>query len=243
MMKMRVDKFLTATATTTRSEAAKAARQGRILVNNIPCKSTSQQIDPDVDVIKFDGEVIEYQKYTYILLNKPEGYVSATEDGREKTVLDLLPEKLQSIGLFPCGRLDKNTLGVMLLTNNGDLGHKLLSPRYHVTKTYRYAARDLLSEADASRLEEGVPILNGYVTLPAKIHPYADRKQGEISISEGKYHQIKLMFEAIGNKIVGLERIQFGPLVSDESLARGEWRYLTAEEIKALENHCNKVKI
>lgn len=242
-MKMRVDKFLTATATATRSEAAKAARQGRILVNDIPCKSTAQQIDPDVDIIKFDGEVIKYQKYTYILLNKPEGYVSATEDGKEKTVLDLLPEKLRSIGLFPCGRLDKNTLGVMLLTNNGDLGHKLLSPRYHVTKTYRYTARDSLSEADILRLEEGVPILDGYVTLPAKVQSYSGKNEGEISISEGKYHQIKLMFEAIGNKIIGLERIQFGPLRSDDSLARGEWRYLTIEEIQALENHCNKVKI
>ncbi len=238
MMKMRVDKFLTATATATRSEAAKAARQGRIFVNDLPCKSTSQQIDPEKDTVKFDGAVIEYQQYIYILLNKPAGYVSATEDGREKTVLELLPEKLRSVGLFPCGRLDKNTLGVMLLTNNGVLGHQLLSPKYHVTKVYRYEARDPLTPENSLQLERGVPILDGYVTQPAKIQAYEDRHQGEISITEGKYHQIKLMFEAVGNKIIGLERIQFGPLTSDGALARGEWRYLTKEEIRALENHC-----
>ena len=237
-MKMRVDKFLTTTATATRSEAAKAAKQGRILVNDLPCKSASQQIDPEKDTVKFDGVVIKYQQYLYILLNKPMGYVSATEDGREKTVLELLPEKLRSIGLFPCGRLDKNTTGVMLLTNNGVLGHQLLSPKYHVTKVYRYEARDPLTPEDALLLESGVPILDGYVTQPARIKAYEDRRQGEISITEGKYHQIKLMFEAVGNKIVGLERIQFGPLTSDGSLARGEWRYLTKEEIQALENHC-----
>lgn len=238
MMKMRVDKFLTATATATRSEASRAARQGRILINGAPCKSASQQIDAEKDIIQFDGEVVEYRKYIYILLNKPEGYVSATDDNREKTVLDLLPEKLRSMGLFPCGRLDKNTVGVMLLTNNGDLGHKLLSPRYHVDKTYRYTARDLLSDEDVLQLETGVYILDGYRTKPAKVKVYPDRDQGEISITEGKYHQIKLMFEAIGNKITGLERIRFGPLTADGSLARGEWRYLTEDEIKALENHC-----
>ena len=240
IMKMRIDKFLTATGTTTRSEASKAAKQGRILLNGAPCKSTSQQIDPERDVIQFDGEIVEYRQYTYILLNKPEGYVSATEDPREKTVLDLLPEKMRSIGLFPCGRLDKNTLGVMLLTNNGDLGHKLLSPRYHVTKTYRYVAKNELSDEDVNRLQAGVPILGGYVTLPAILSPDTDRTKGEISITEGKYHQIKLMFEAIENKILYLERTRFGPLAPDASLSRGDWRYLTDEEIAALENHCKQ---
>ena len=237
-MKMRVDKFLSIMAVATRSESSKAARQGRIRVNGISCKSASQQIDPETDVIEFDGDRINYQKYVYVLLNKPSGYVSATEDGRDKTVLDLLPENLQNIGLFPCGRLDKNTLGVMLLTNNGDLGHRLLSPRYHVTKIYRYCAERALSDEDVDRLESGVSILDGYITKPAKVMPYDDRKRGEISITEGKYHQIKLMFEAVDNKITELERICFGPLAADSSLARGAWRFLTEEEVEALENHC-----
>lgn len=237
-MKMRVDKFLTATATASRSESSRAARQGRIRVNGVCCTNSAQQIDPETDVVEFDGQIICYKKYIYILLNKPEGYVSATEDGREKTVLDLLPEKLRSMGLFPCGRLDKNTVGLMLLTNNGELGHKLLSPRYHVTKTYRYIAKAPLSEEDIKRLETGVSILDGYVTMPAKLYPYEDKACGEIAITEGKYHQIKLMFEAVGNKITSLERITFGPLQKDVSLARGEWRELTADEIQALEDHC-----
>ena len=237
-MKMRVDKFLTATATATRSEASKAARQGRILINDIPCKSTAQQIDPRHDVVKFDGEIIVYSQYLYIVLNKPKGYVSATEDIREKTVLDLLPEKLRSRGLFPCGRLDKNTVGLMLLTNNGDLGHKLLSPKYHVEKTYRFQSLNILSDDDKQRLENGVSILDGYITKKASVAVEEDGKSGTITITEGKYHQIKLMFEAVGNKILELERITFGPLNLDVAPPRGEWRYLTAEEIEKLENHC-----
>lgn len=239
-MKMRVDKFLTATAVATRSESAKAAKQGRILVNETVCKNPSLQIDPERDVVKFDGEIIVYQKYIYILLNKPEGYVSATEDNREKTVLDLLPSKYRTMGLFPCGRLDKNTLGLMLLTNNGDLGHKLLSPKYHVSKVYRYTAKFPLSDEDIGRLENGVTILDGYLTKPAKVMPDEDRIGGEICITEGKYHQIKLMFEAVGNKILSLERISFGPLQKDSSLERGEWRFLTKEEEALLEEHCNE---
>ena len=160
-MKMRVDKFLTATATATRSEAAKAAKQGRILVNGTVCKSTSMQINPETDKVMFDGEEVIYQKYIYIMLNKPTGYVSATDDGKEKTVLDLLPQKFRTMGLFPCGRLDKNTVGLMLLTNNGELGHKLLSPKYHVSKIYRYGAEKPLSDEDVNRLENGVSILGG----------------------------------------------------------------------------------
>ncbi len=237
-MKMRLDKFLTATATATRSEAAKAAKKGRITVNGTVYTDCSKQIDTEHDVICFDGQPVLYQRYTYIMLNKPEGVVSATEDGQALTVLDLLPEKLRSIGLFPCGRLDKNTVGLMLLTNNGDLGHKLLSPKYHVTKVYRYTARFPLSEENVNQLETGVKIFKDYVTKPAKVALDADRKSGEISITEGKYHQIKLMFEAIDNKIITLERISFGPLVKDIMLERGQWRYLSENEISMLEKHC-----
>ena len=237
-MKMRVDKFLSVTATATRSESSRAARQGRILVNGTVCSNTSTQIDPTVDTVKFDGQEIVYKQYYYILLNKPDGYVSATEDTREKTVLDLLPEKFKALGLFPCGRLDKNTVGLMLLTNNGDLGHKLLSPKYHVAKKYRYASKFPLTDEDVARLEGGVALPGGYITMPAHVYPDDDRHTGEIEIEEGKYHQIKLMFEAVGNKITFLERVTFGPLEKDNSLARGEWRELSEEELKKLENHC-----
>ena len=237
-MKMRLDKFMTATATATRTEAAKAAKQGRIKINDIPCKNPATQIDPNVDVIKFDGEVIQYSQFIYVLLNKPKGYIIATEDGREKKVLDLLPEKLQGRGLFPCGRLDKNTTGLMLLTNNGDLGHKLLSPRYHVKKTYRFEAQKQLSIAEKEKLENGVSILDDYITKKAELVLDPDGQNGIITITEGKYHQIKLMFEAVDNKILELERITFGPLTMEKAPPQGSWRYLTDEEIEKLENHC-----
>lgn len=237
---MRLDKFLTATATATRSEAGKAARCGRVLVNGIPCKNAAQHIDPEKDVVLFCGERVVYRKYSYIMLNKPQGYVSATEDGSDKTVLEILPEKLRGIGLFPCGRLDKNTTGLMLLTDNGELGHKLLAPKNHVSKTYGFKCERELSDEDVSKLECGVYIAGGYLTKPAKIKLFSSRKEGEITITEGKYHQIKFMLEAVKNKITELERLSFGPLERDLSLERGEWRYLTEKEIEALERHCEK---
>ena len=237
---MRLDKFLTATATATRSEAGKAARCGRVLVNGVPCKDAAKHIDPEKDVVVFCGEPVVYRKYSYIMLNKPQGYVSATEDGNDKTVLELLPEKLRGIGLFPCGRLDKNTTGLMLLTDNGELGHKLLAPKNHVSKTYGFKCERPLSDEDVSKLENGVYIAGGYLTKPARIKLFPSRTEGEITITEGKYHQIKLMLEAVKNKITELERLTFGPLERDLSLGRGEWRYLTQEEIESLERHCEK---
>jgi len=237
---LRLDKFLSITATATRSESGKAARRGQILVNGVACKDSSIHIDPEKDKIEYCGETVHYRKNTYIMLNKPQGYVSATEDGKDVTVLELLPEKLRDIGLFPCGRLDKNTTGLMLLTDNGELSHKLLAPKSHVSKTYGFVCEKPLSDEDADKLEKGVYIAGGYLTKPAKIKVFENRTSGEITITEGKYHQIKFMFEAVQNKITELERVTFGPLVKDEKLMRGEWRYLTDSEITMLEKHCEK---
>lgn len=235
---MRLDKFLSVTATATRSEAKKNARCGRILVNGTVCTDVSVHIEPGKDSVEYCGEAVYYVKNTYILLNKPQGYVSATEDGKDKTVLDLLPVKLRNIGLFPCGRLDKNTTGLMLLTNNGVLGHKLLAPKSHVSKAYRFRCEKALDDNDVEQLRSGVYISGGYLTKPAKVKLCdEERRTGEITITEGKYHQIKLMLEAVGNKIIELERISFGPLVKDESLEAGDWRYLTDAEIAMLEQH------
>ena len=154
--------------------------------------------------------------------------MSATEDGREKTVIDLLPEQERRKNLFPCGRLDKNTLGLIILTNDGEGAHKLLSPKNHVSKTYKFESKFPLSEEDKKKIEGGIDI-GGYVTKPCQID-----LEGKITITEGKYHQIKRMLEAVSNKITYLERISFGGLKLDESLGRGEWRYLTDEEEKML---------
>lgn len=234
---MRLDKFLSITGSSSRSESAKAARAGRITVNGVAIKNTSFSVDPEQDVICFDGMTVIYRKYTYVMLNKPEGYVSATEDGRDPTVIELLPEQLQKLSLFPCGRLDKNTLGLMLLTDNGELAHRMLSPKRHVEKKYRFECRSPVSDEDRNKIEEGIRLADGYITKPAELDLFEDRTSGVITLHEGKYHQIKRMFGAVNdNRIVYLERISFGPLVLDKSLSRGEWRYLTSEEISEIES-------
>lgn len=234
---MRLDKFLTVTGTASRSEAAKAIRRGAVLVDGKAVSSPSIQIDPESCTVVYCGEQVEYRKFTYIMMNKPMGVVSATEDGRDKTVLDLLPEKLKRLNLFPCGRLDKNTVGLMLLTDNGELAHRLLAPKSHVSKSYRFEAAHELTAEDKKALENGVYIAGGYLTKPASVALDSEGTSGIITITEGKYHQIKYMFEAVGNKITALGRLTFGPLALDETLAAGEWRFLTDDEIKQLESN------
>ena len=221
----------------TRTESSRAARAGLILVNGKPVKKADVHIDPEKDIITYCGRKIEYRKYTYILMNKPDGVVSATEDGRDKTVIDLLPEELQKLNLFPCGRLDKHTLGLVMLTDDGDLAHRLLSPKHHVKKKYRFESKFPLTDEEIEYLEKGATLEDGYVTKPSRIELFEDKRSGYITLTEGKYHQIKRMLESVNNKITYLERITFGPLALDEKLARGEWRFLTQNEIDELEKH------
>ncbi len=239
---MRLDKFLSMTGKATRSESGKTVRGGGVLVNGVPAKKADMNIDPDTDEVIFRGEVVTYRVHTYVMMHKPDGVVSATEDGREETVLDLLPDELKKLRppLFPCGRLDKHTTGLMILTGNGQLAHRLLSPARHVDKTYAFTVKFPLWEEDVKALEGGVDI-GGYVTAPCTVAldpPDAEGKQrsGQITLHEGKYHQIKLMMEARHNQITRLHRLTFGPLSLDESLAPGEWRLLTDDEVQALEN-------
>ena len=231
---MRLDKFLSVTATASRSEAAKAARQGAILVNGAPVKKADVQIDPDRDAVVYCGTPVCYKPFRYVLLNKPDGYVSATEDGRDPTVLELLPPLYTALGLFPCGRLDKHTLGLMLLTNNGELSHRLLSPKRHVAKRYAFRVKFPLNAADCERFRDGLVLEDGYETKPADIELGEDLRSGVITLVEGKYHQIKRMMEALHNQITYLERISFGPLSLPTDLERGSWRELTAAEEQAL---------
>ena len=230
---MRLDKFIVEAGLATRTEVSKYAKAGAISVNGVVVRRASGHIDPVTDKVTLHGKEVIWREFTYVMLNKPDGYVSATDDGKFPTVVELLPEELQRIGLFPCGRLDKNTLGLMLLTNNGPLAHKLLSPKNHVDKKYRFTVKFPINESDVSELEAGVDI-GGYVTAPCKVE-MIDEKNGYITLTEGKYHQIKLMAEAVHNQITYLERVSFGPLLLDTALQRGEWRHLTAEEESALE--------
>ncbi len=230
---MRLDRFISESGLASRTEIAKAAKNGAVAVNGNIVRRASAHIDPVCDRVTYCGTPVIYREFTYIMLNKPEGYVSARTDDLSPTVIDLLPRELQRIDLFPCGRLDKNTLGLMLLTNNGPLAHKLLAPKFHVEKKYRFETKYPISSEDAALLESGVDI-GGYFTAPCKVEMTAD-KNGYITLSEGKYHQIKLMAEAVHNQITFLERVSFGPIKLDEGLSRGEWRYLTDEEQKLLE--------
>ena len=238
---MRLDKFLSVTGTLSRSESKKAVRKGRVFINGVCAKNADAEVNAESDKVTLDGRVIEYRRFTYIMLNKPEGYVSATDDTRDKTVLELLPDELRKFNLFPCGRLDKYTLGLMLITDDGELSHKLLAPRSHVEKSYRFGSERGVSEEERVKLETGVYIEGGYLTKPAKVTlDGVGAASGVITIREGKYHQIKQMFEATSNKITYLERISFGPLTLDPSLSRGECRFLTAEETEALRTAVEK---
>ena len=229
---MRIDKILTTVGAASRTDAAKAAKRGEISVNGAVVRRADIHIDPEKDVLVFRGEKIVYKEFVYLLLNKPEGYVSATDDPREKTVLDLVPEKYAKLGLFPCGRLDKNTLGLVILTNDGEGAHRVLSPKHHVEKKYRFECEREVSEADSARLKNGITLDDGYVTKDAKLTLDEGARSGIITLTEGKYHQIKRMFAAVDNKITYLERISFGGITLDNSLKRGEWRELTPEEEK-----------
>ena len=206
-----------------------------MFVNGAAAKNADAEVDAENDRIALDGKEIVYRRFTYIMLNKPEGYVSATNDTRDKTVLELLPENLQKLDLFPCGRLDKYTLGLMLITDDGELAHRLLAPKSHVDKSYRFTAERGVSEEEREALEKGVYIDGGYLTKPSVVKlDSTGASSGIITLREGKYHQIKRMLEATQNKITYLERVTFGPLSLDTQLARGEWRFLSKEEEAAL---------
>ncbi|MGM9637124.1 MAG: pseudouridine synthase [Eubacteriales bacterium] len=229
---MRLDRFFTESAICSRSKASDYIRKGSVSVDGRIVRDPSVHIDPEKQTVCLSGSPILYRKNRYLMMNKPQGVVSATEDGG-KTVLDLLPENLRNAGLFPCGRLDKNTVGLMLITDNGPLAHTLLAPKSHVEKVYRFRVKFPLSAEDVGKLRSGVDI-GGYVTKPCEL-TLSDGFNGEITLHEGKFHQIKLMMEAVHNQITFLERICFGPLKLDRSLAPGEWRYLTEDEQKMLE--------
>lgn len=236
---MRLDKFIVESGIASRSEIAKVAKNGGVTVNGQVVRRASGHIDPTKDSVTYLGREVIWREFTYVMLNKPDGYVSATDDSLNPTVLTLLPDELQKIGLFPCGRLDKNTLGLMILTNNGPLSHKLLSPKNHVSKKYHFTTKYPVSAEDVINLERGVDI-GGYITAPCHVEMTAER-EGFITLTEGKYHQIKLMAEAVHNQITFLERVTFGPVSLDTTLERGQWRYLTDDEQEAIEAHGKKI--
>lgn len=227
---MRLDKFLSVTKTASRSEATKAARQGLITVNGRVVTDPSVHIDESSDKITFNGQEVAYKQFIWIMMNKPSGILSASTDKKVKTVVDLLPPPLNSMGLFPCGRLDKDTVGLIMLTNDGELSHKLLSPKKHAEKLYRFRLSRPYNKS--KRIEDGI-MMDGKLTKPAVIEMKTET-EGSITLTEGKYHQIKRMFEYAESEVIFLERVSFGGVTLDERLERGGWRYLTESEEQTL---------
>ncbi len=233
---MRIDKFLSDAGIASRKESAKAARCGGITVDGIVVKDSSKHIDPEKNTVAFYGREIVYRRFTYVMLNKPEGYVSATDDKSLPYVTELLPEELRRQELFPVGRLDRDTVGLMILTNNGPLAHSLLSPKKHVSKVYSFTAAEPIAKGAEEIFKNGVTLADGYECKSALLVLSEDRLSGEITLTEGKYHQIKRMVASTSNRVTSLERISFADIELDRNLERGEWRFLTSEEVEMLEN-------
>ncbi len=229
----RLDKRLVGTGNWSRKEAKELAKAGRVTVNGQVVRQSDVKVE-ETDLITVDGVPIEAAGPVYLMLHKPAGLVSATEDAREKTVLSLLPERYQKLGLFPAGRLDKDTEGLLLMTNDGALAHRLLAPKSHVDKVYYVEVDGVLNEEDCSAVEEGMTLGDGYTCLPGHLELLNDGHSAYITLHEGKYHQIKRMMAARGKPVVYLKRLKFGPLELDPQLAKGSWRALTEEEILAL---------
>ena len=232
---MRLDKLLSEMGIASRSEARVACKSGQVLVDGIAFRDSSCHVDPDKQSIVYRGREISYRKYTYVMLNKPEGYVSATEDSRLPVVTELLDGELRKMELFPVGRLDRDTTGLMILTNNGPLAHRVLSPKHHVPKVYRFSAAEPMADGVEETFRDGVVLADGYECKSALIELDPDRMGGFITLTEGKYHQIKRMGASTHTRVVTLERVSFGEIALDTSLARGEYRLLTDSEIATLE--------
>lgn len=226
---MRLDKFLVAMEVGTRSEVKNLIKKGQITIDGVPCKNADYKFDENNSLVSIQGKPLTYKRYQYFMLNKPQEVVSATQDNHDKTVLDLLGEERKK-ELFPVGRLDKDTEGLLIITNDGALAHSLLSPKKHVDKTYFVGLRTPIETSAISQLEGGVDIGEEKNTLPAKV-VVLDPLHIELTIHEGKFHQVKRMLQAVSNEVIYLKRISFGSLSLDPALKLGDYRELTEKEV------------
>lgn len=233
----RLDKLLAGTGKWSRREVKALVRQGLVRVDGRLAASAEDKLDPAVAVVTVAGETVALHRFTYVLLHKPAGVLTATEDRKQPTVLDFLPPELRRIGLAPVGRLDKDTEGLLLLTNDGELAHRLLSPKYHVDKRYLARVDGELSAADTEAFARGMTLGDGLECLPAGLEVLPDRVC-IVTLREGKFHQVKRMLAARGAPVLYLKRLSMGPLTLDDSLAAGAYRLLRAEEISALYRVC-----
>lgn len=230
----RIDKLLSATGRWSRKEVKELIRQGRVRADGQTVRKPEDKCDPASAAVTVDGEAVDCSPFVYVMLHKPAGLLSATEDRDQPTVLDLLPSELKKRGLFPVGRLDKNTTGLLLLTDDGELAHNLLSPKKHVDKVYRAEVDGRVDKDDVRALAAGMALGDGTVCLPAGLEPLGDGSSCLVTLREGKYHQVKRMLAARGKPVRSLHRLSVGPLALDGELEPGRWRYLTPQEAARL---------
>ena len=236
---MRLDKLLANMGYGSRKEVKQLLKEKAVTVDGVVAKDAAMKVDPDAQDVSVYGERVVYTEFIYLMMNKPPGVVSATEDRYDETVIDLLDPLAQHFKPFPVGRLDKDTEGLLLITNDGSLSHNLLSPKKHVPKTYYATIDGVVTESDIEAFRQGVELDDGYVTKPGElvILKSDDVSEIELTIQEGKFHQVKRMFEAVGKKVTYLKRLSMGPLVLDEALELGDYRELTEEELATLTAH------
>lgn len=240
-MKLRLDKYLADMGCGTRSEVKAEIRRGSVTVNGVKAKGPEQKIDTDADTVCFKGQTVGYVAMEYYMMNKPAGVVSATEDNRDKTVIDLIEDKKRK-DLFPVGRLDKDTEGLLLITNDGELAHRLLAPKKHVGKVYYAKIDGIVTEDDVKAFKAGLHVDDTLEAKPANLKilntdTASQTSEIELEIYEGKFHQVKRMFEAVDKQVTYLKRLSMGSLVLDEALAPGQYRLLTAAELEELKTY------
>ena len=233
----RIDKILSNLGYGTRKDLKKIVKNGMVKVNGVTIKDSAMKVDPEKDKIVINGEEIFYREFIYLMMNKPAGVVSATFDNKDETVIDLLEVEHQVFEPFPVGRLDKDTVGLLLLTNDGDLNHRLISPKWKVDKVYFAKIDKKVTEEDVEKFKKGITLDDGYTCKEAILEIQNASDEGSeivLTIQEGKFHQVKRMFEAVGKKVTYLKRIEFGTLPLDDDLEEGEYRELTEEEVAIL---------
>lgn len=233
---MRLDKYLTNQGIGSRSQVKALIKSKKVFVNNVLENKPERHIDENNDIVSLDGVNLEYNKFYYYMLNKPPGVLTAVKDNNHKTVMDIM-DVTPKEGLFPVGRLDKDTEGLLLITNDGELSHNLLSPKKHVNKTYYVELNGELIDSDIDLFAKGLDIGEKNITKPAKLEILSGRNRAYITITEGKYHQVKRMFQAIGLTVTFLKRISMGSLILDKNLKSGGYRKLTEEEISNLKSN------
>lgn len=229
----RLDKILASQGTLSRRDVKEIIKKGRVTLNGTVVRDSAVKVDLNIDTVVIDGEQITLKKHIYIMMNKPQGVISASDSENDETVVDLVPDELFRKGLFPAGRLDKDTTGFVLITDDGDFAHKILSPKNHIFKTYLARLQHELTESDIETLEKGITLSDGTTLKEAKVEIVENTETPliKIMICEGKYHQVKRMFAATGNKVIALHRSKMGELELDPILKPGECREITPEEL------------